>query len=434
MCAEALRQSLAGLLAIAIAFLLGGPLAAQEPDPSGAGTQLVPNECQSSEPAAAFAAIPAPYAPRYLTIGHRLLDDELGAGAVTPAMYSILDSLIDEGLATLKPLSDGLSEAQGQAFAIEAMTAIDCLLLRHGFVYPGHGAVALLSDGLEPILYEDPDDLRELHDQEHNIRRQRFIEARGKGPFYVADCDIAAYLYLAIAEVMKYPVRLVEIPRHNFVRWELGAGQFVDFETMDGAVTSDPNYIANWQIDIGYAGRGGILESMSTQQVLAYHDVTVAISWSWRGDVAKMIDTYERSIATDHSHTLALNNLAWFYAAAPKAEWRDGAKAMRYALQAVEMVADGDNLDTLACAYAQEGAFEKAIETEKAAIEAGYVPFGSDLDGDLALFESVPPQTCSDAGFGKDPTPFRPGQAAQRMPFGLGQPERPLANGGSERP
>jgi hypothetical protein len=344
-------------------------------------------------------------------------------------MYSILDSLIDESLSALKPLPEGLSEPERRTFAVEAMKGIDCILLRHGFVYPGHGAVALLSDGLEPILYEDQGDLQELHDQEHNIRRQRFIEARGKGPFYVVDCDIAAYLYLAIAEVVGYPIHLVEIPRHNFIRWELGSSQFVDFETMDGAVASDPYYVATWQIDMRYVGRNGILESMTTSQVLAYHDVTLAISWSWHGDVAKMIQAYERSIARDHSHALALNNLAWFYATAPKVEWRDGAKAVRYALQAVESAADGDHLDTLACAYAQSGAFDKAIETEKAAIEAGYIPFSSDLDGDLALFESLPPRTCSDPGFGRDATPFRPGKSS-----GLGPPERALVNGGSQPP
>jgi hypothetical protein len=241
-----------------------------------------------------------------------------------------------------------------------------------------------------------------------------FTEARGAGPYYVVDCDIASYIFLSIAEVMKYPLHLVEIPQHNFVRWEFSAGSYVDFETMDGVETDDDYYKRKWFIPDEFVGRGGILDTMNDRQTKAYHDTTVAISWSWRGNVTRMIDFYTRSISTDNTHALAINNLAWFYAAAPKTELRDGIKAVDYGKQAAALVPDGDNLDTLACAYAQNGDFAKAAESENAAITAGYTPFNSSLRSDLALFQSVPPRTCNDLGFGKDPAPFRPGQGVAR--------------------
>ena len=418
-------------MAVAALALAGAAaFAAPDADAPATGLRTRPNECASTAPAAPFPAVGEDYKPRYRTIGHHLLDEERDAGDVTPAMYALLDSLIDEGLAALPPLSQDSTPSQSRAIALEAMRAVDCLLLRHGFVYPGHGAVQLLSDGLEPITFADPDDLGELRGQSHNVRRRRFIEARGQGPFHVVDCDVAAYLYLAIAEVMGYPIHLVEIPQHNFIRWEIGAGEFVDFETMDGAESSDAYYVASWQIDIRYVGRGGLLRSMDLEQTLAYHDVTVAIARSWRGDIPRMIDAYRRSIARDDTHALALNDLAWFYAAAQQREWRDGAEALRYALRAAALTGDGDKLDTLACAYAQNGQFDKAIETEQSAIEAGYTPFNSDLEGDLALFRGAPPRSCTDKGFGKDPAPFRPGAA---RPASLRPPDRSSVGASSHR-
>jgi hypothetical protein len=127
-----------------------------------------------------------------------------------------------------------------------------------------------------------------------------------------------------------------------------------------------------------------------------------------------MIDFYQRSVLTDCTHPFALNNLFWFYAAAPKIEWRDGAKAVQHGLRATAVPADGDGLDTLACAYAQNGDFARAIDTELVAIDVAYAPFGSSISGDLGLFRASSPQTCNDSGFGRDPAPFRPGQTVAR--------------------
>src|SRR5271155_2023872 len=90
------------------------------------------------------------------------------------------------------------------------------------------------------------------------------------------------------------------------------------------------------------------------------------------------------------------------------------AKAVEYGLRATAALADGDNLDTLGCAYAQNGDFVLAIATELEATHVGYAPFGSSIKEDLALFRANPPRTCNDPGFGKDPTPFRPGQNIAR--------------------
>ena len=217
---------------------------------------LTPNTCSSATVAPPFVTPASDYRRKHNSLAHRLLDDEKGAGQVTPAMYAILDALIDETVSKLGPYRPELSEREQTKFAVATLKQIDCILVRHGFVYPGHGAVQLVSDGLAPTMYERRDDLNELKKQGHNVRRAKFIAARGKGPFYVVDCDIAAFIYLAIAEVQGYPLHLVDIPTHNFVRWKIGPEVAIDFETMDGAETNDAFYRAIFKIPAAFVGRG----------------------------------------------------------------------------------------------------------------------------------------------------------------------------------
>jgi len=328
-------------------------------------------------------------------------------------MYANLDTLIDEAVASLQVYPANLPPDKAVAFAEDALKKIDCILVRHGFVYPGHGLVQLLSDGLGPTIYNDTSALAELQDQRHNIRRTAFIKARGAGPFYVVDCDTASFIYLAIAEILNYPLHLVDIPMHDFVRWEIEGGKSINYETMDGAVTDDAYYRKYWGIPNKFVGVGGVLNSMTKEEAFAYHDAAVAVAWSWRGNYSRMTEYYLRSISRDPSRAFAANNLAWYYAAVPKPELRDGEKALQYAEQAVNVFPDGDDLDTLACAYAQLGDFESARMVEAKAMATGYVPFGSNIASDMALFERG--RSCNDSGFGVDPQPFRPHQNILRM-------------------
>jgi hypothetical protein len=80
-------------------------------------------------------------------------------------------------------------------------------------------------------------------------------------------------------------------------------------------------------------------------------------------------------------------------------------RAVAYGEQATAIFANGDTLDTLACAYALSGDFSKAIDTEMRAINVRWVPQGSDLTGDLQLLEAH--QQCKDPTFGWDKDSFR---------------------------
>ena len=206
---------------------------------------------------------------RYHGIDQSFLEMESGVGPVTPSEYAILDALLDESKQRLRPIPADLAPQDYDVFAVDALKTMDCILVRHGFVYPGVGLVQLLSDGLDLTKFSGIY-LERLKSNPHNQGRLAFIEKRNSGPFYVVDCDIASFLYLGMGELMGYPLAMVDLPGHNFIRWKRPDGTFLDFETMDGKETDDQYYISGWGIPPSFLGTPGVLTTMTPSQLTAY--------------------------------------------------------------------------------------------------------------------------------------------------------------------
>lgn len=393
---------ISGLIFFAAAFGVISPDRAYAHEPESS------RDCSAYPYAPPFPPASAGYKPRYRTTARDFLDLEQGVGPVSDSEYAVLDALIDDATTRLKPIPAGLDDPSYRGFAVDSLKTIDCILVSHGFVYPGIGLVQLLSDGLDPTMFSDAKYYQALLLSRHNVGRINFIEQRKPGPYYVVDCDIASYLYLAIAEIMKYPLAMVQMPLHNFIRWKLPDGGYIDFETMDGKETDDNYYEALWGIPPKFVRTPGVLTTMSNAQLLAYEYHDVAISYTWKNDIPTAITEYEKAISIDATLGDSANNLAWLYAVVPDVKFRDGKKAIVYARQAVSISQNGDWLDTLACAYGADGDFGEGIAVEKRAKLAGWAPSGSDILGDLNKLSARLP--CEDPAFGIDPHPFRPSQ------------------------
>ena len=78
-----------------------------------------------------------------------------------------------------------------------------------------------------------------------------------------------------------------------------------------------------------------------------------------------------KALELDPQNTEARNSLAWLLATCKDAQFRDGKKALEYALKAAEQPeSPWYCLDTLAAAYAADGQFGPAAETQERAIKA----------------------------------------------------------------
>lgn len=103
------------------------------------------------------------------------------------------------------------------------------------------------------------------------------------------------------------------------------------------------------------------------------------------------------------------NNLAWLLATAPDERDRDGVRAVKLAQQAVAAAPDSaQTLDTLAAAYAEAGQFDKAVETQRAAIEKASPEQAEEMRGWLRAYEQRTPRRAGAA----PPAPPTNGESA----------------------
>jgi Flp pilus assembly protein TadD/peroxiredoxin len=111
------------------------------------------------------------------------------------------------------------------------------------------------------------------------------------------------------------------------------------------------------------------------------------------GQMDEALRTYRHTLALQPQMILAANNLAWVLATHPQSELRDGTEAVRWAEQVCEQTqyAQPSFLDTLACAHAENGDFERAISVASKAVqiltEQGQSAAAANIETRLQLFQ-----------------------------------------------
>lgn len=408
------RQLLAVIFPVFAALVSAGGASAAMRD--------APRSCDGYQLYAPDPVTRGAYTPKYKTITHRMLDAERAElGTITPEMYALLDNVIDDARAKLLELERGRSRAELNTpeYGEKAMAVVDCVLLSHGFVYPARGLVQFLSEGLSLTTYGSNRDLDALIATPHNKNRVKFIRARAlyARDFHVADCDIASFVYLAVSEVMNYPVYLVDLSYHAFVRWIADDGRYFNFETMDGFAKPDNAYT----VPQGLTPDGGYFKAMSQAEALAYAYVIIGSGWDARLRASKfadpvamrhIVDVYRQSLALDPIRATAANSLGWFYATVPNAAAWNGAEAVRYAELAASRSPEANVLDTLACAYARNGQFDKAYAIAERVRTAPLVKSASGIGRPkdrTSDFRRAQPAACIDDTYGELRKPFRNG-------------------------
>lgn len=169
------------------------------------------------------------------------------------------------------------------------------------------------------------------------------------------------------------------------------------FAVFQQSLICDPNNAkAYYNLGAAY-GKKGLLNdaiseyrhaiAMNPYYAEAYHKLGLA--FKAQGKPKEAIDAYREVIRLEpHNHEVC-NELAWIYATSPQEAIRNGAEAVALATRACELTGfnKSEALDTLAAAYAQLGAFDKAVEYQLRAIEVAPPQIEKDLRKRLQLYK-----------------------------------------------
>jgi hypothetical protein len=275
-----IRQALPrGLLVLAV--LLSAGCSSQSPKIEAAGVGPANPAISQSRPQPEYdtARLANPDEAAHLVandgsenIARRILKLDAQVKPVTAQMIQTLNEVMDDACAAIGKLHRKPDGQWDRRYAEAALKYIDAALIIHGFLYPDVGGVDQLADALTPFQMSAAR-RHTFEAQPHNRRRAAMIAQRFPGPFYALDCDTASFVYLGVADQLKLPLHLVAIPAHNrrsghaFVRWREGS-HFLDWETMDGLVTTDDFYLKEWNINSAEIKAQSALADLSPGQVI----------------------------------------------------------------------------------------------------------------------------------------------------------------------
>jgi tetratricopeptide (TPR) repeat protein len=118
--------------------------------------------------------------------------------------------------------------------------------------------------------------------------------------------------------------------------------------------------------------------------------VSRGLTYYRKGEYDLAIMDYNRAIDINPQFVRAYNNLAWLFATAKEAGFRNGEKALELALKACELSnwSDPYHLGTLAAAYARTGDFENAIKWQGRALESPVFAKDKEAQQQLNLYRS----------------------------------------------
>jgi len=259
-------------------------------------------------------------------------------------------------------------------------------LYNRSLLYEQEGQVGLAIADLDASLAVTAEDVQALN------ARGALKTAKGAYDDAIKDFDAAAAL----------------APRFSKAHYNKGIAHFrkADYELAvqdyDKAIALDAQY------GVAYSNRGAALNALRRfDQALADFEQAIrlnpadALAYYGRGnayegkeDYAKAVADFAKAAELDPQSAYACNRLGWLYAACHAPRYRDGDKALAYALKAVQLSRNAVTVDTLAAAQARQGKLKEAAVTQKEALAllkagpAAIPALLSQYQKRLALYES----------------------------------------------
>jgi tetratricopeptide (TPR) repeat protein len=241
-------------------------------------------------------------------------------------------------------------------------SSVDRALLENNAIYPPASTVLLCRDALTPRFLSEAE-WSMASSLFFNNRRLQYMEAARKynDPVFFFDCDVASFIYLKVAEELDLPVFLVEVPGHNFLRWEEKNAR-VSWDPNDGMIVQETLYSPKSQIEQKEYRVFGYLENRSVSRIRSYWLTRSGQSSARQGNHKRANQLFREAVAADSNDVSAQNELAWHLATTPDRALRNGREARDIAEKLVAQLPRRKWLETLAAACAESGDFSAAVE------------------------------------------------------------------------
>lgn len=297
------------------------------------------------------------YRSEYLSIGHRILQEDDRAEPVSDAVFQRLDSVVAQVVneVTVGPVNT-IDEARAVLESIEHVvtsTNFVCSIpyyLVHSF-----------SEGLQPRILDS-----QLAFASENALRRTHILANEDEEFSHVDCDLSSLLYLCIAEALQLPLCMVEVPQHNFVRWRLSDTLHLNWDTNYGFNKfTDNEYASLYGVDPTHIVNGTYLADLSAANVEGYFSFVRGITFQRANEYACAIAEYRAAVNNYPQSPSSRNNIAWLFVSVRDVQQIvTSDEALQLQLEACDIDRSHSYLDTLACVYAERRDFTSAIQFE----------------------------------------------------------------------
>jgi hypothetical protein len=242
-------------------------------------------------------------------------------------------------------------ETKDEAVAI--LNAIQVALAKHNFLQPPDEKDWPQTLGISLTKRSfNAAELEKILSYPDNVERAKHVD-RAK-PFYFVDCDMGSQFFMAVGERLGWDIRLVEVPRHNFVRWHLSESVKVNWDWTRWQSSEDSSYLVTSEDP---RVRALYLRSLDPKEARGYYVGLIGSEAKSPQDAERL---FKEAVAVLPHHPLTLNNFAWLYATTPEFASHKSHLAVAYGLAAWSLRPhDGNYADTVACAFAAAG--EKAL-------------------------------------------------------------------------
>jgi hypothetical protein len=284
------------------------------------------------------------------TLAYRMLKREQAVRTIPASVEPLLQAVLEEGLAALGP--DPVPPTTAEEFRVFA-ESVSIAMAKRNFVQPGkvRDWPDTIGEAFLPVQRGD----RRAADALANDAAGRLGHVAATGPLYLVDCDIGSMLIISMAQMAGFEVAMVEVPGHNFLRWQGPSGASASWDWTYWKQRRD----SEWRhLHGALLSRKVFLDSQTLQQTEGYFKSVLAA----KVDLQPAKLTLRREAASQFpNNRVVAHGVARTFALSSAASARDRKEALGYGLLALSMEGHGDpesiahRFAVVACAYAGNG-------------------------------------------------------------------------------